>query len=544
MLQPSIYARGARNFVFPGQVDDWHAPGIWTSRGETRSAVDAAWLVEKVLGAARHRPHIWPGVPGAAERARAYGAYVGLRHYQQEGAAFLAERDYVILADQMGIGKTAEALAAAEARLSLGSIPDTQTPVVLVVAPALAKHVWKREIKKWTGYEAITLEGMRPDDSFRARYVIANYDILYSAQRREATGVLYDVARFPGWASTLAGRFLITIFDEAHLLRGRSSRRSAAAKMLCRGVPVVWALTGTPMPNYVRDLWGLIDIVTDGLHGKYWPWAKKYCEAKQGTHGWDDKGRSNVDELGQRLSFFMIGRTKDTVGLELPPMVREVYKIDVELTAPTRAEGVKALDKTSAVMSAFRRTAYAKRSAVVAQAVEGLQAGQKVVVALYMREQCDAVAKDIKSKVDCSVMLVHGDLSPEARDAQATTFRDAAPPCCFVCTIDSVGIAISLVGADLLIFGDLVPEPWKLLQMEKRTHRLDSKNSVLIRYMIATGTIDEGLAESVIEKLETLEQTLGTVGENAELSKMLGGKTTEEIVDSLFAKLLKGTQDA
>ena len=104
-------------------------------------------------------------------------------------------------------------------------------------------------------------------------------------------------------------------------------------------------------------------------------------------------------------------------------------------------------------------------------------------------------------------------------------------------TIDSVGIAISLVGADLMLFGDVVAEPWKLLQAEKRGHRFDSKKSLLVRYLIATGTIDEGLAEAVIDKLAALDETIGAQGENQNLSVVLGARSSEEIVDELFAKL-------
>ena len=480
----------------------------------------------------------------ARERAFAYGEHwttpdgKKLRSYQCEGAAFLAERDYALLTDQMGLGKTNEALVAAEGRLSLGAIPSPSTPAVLIVCPALAKRNWQREIKRWTGYEAMILDGLRPEEFEPTRYVIANYDILHGAQRKDAAGVVFDRTDLPGWAPTLRGlNFPIVIFDEAHILRGRSSRRTQACRDLCTQTPVVWGLTGTPMPNYVRDLWSILDVITGGLFGKYYAFARAHCDGTDGQYGFLDKGQSRLDELRGRLTFFVLGRNKDSVGLELPPMTREVYKIDVEVSAPTVHEGHKALDKGAAVASAFRSTARAKRSVVIAQAVEALEAHQKVVVFLYMREQCDAVAKSIKDKWDGLVIPVHGDMSPEGRDRAAQTFREASGATCFVATVDSVGIAISLVGADLVLFGDLVAEPWKLLQAEKRCHRFDSKNSVLVRYLIATGTIDEGLAEAVIDKLAVLDETIGAQAENADLSKALGARSNEEIVNTLFARL-------
>jgi SNF2 family DNA or RNA helicase len=545
VLQPSVHARGARNYLFKGAMDDYHAPGADIRRTETRCAVDAAWLVQSVLGQPVQAPPIWPGVPGARERAIAFGKHVGLWNYQLDGAAFLAERDYALLTDQPGVGKTAQSLIAAEARLSLASIPSPTTPVVLVLSPALAKRHWQREIKRWTGHDAEVLATLTPGPIPQTRYVIANYDILHGANKRDAAGVVHKVDTLPGWCGVLAGQFLIVIADEAHLLRGRKSQRTRAAKEVCKRVPVVWGLTGTPIPNYIRDIWALVDLLSDGLFGPYWNFARAHCDGRQGQYGWVDTGSSRLEELGRRLTFFALGRTADSVKLELPEKRREIYRIDVTVSAPTVHEGHEAMSKSSFVAKALRLTARAKRSAVVQQAVEALEAKQKVIVFLYMREQCDAVAKAIKTAVDCPVSCVHGDLSPDGRDAQAKAFREVQAPACFVATIDSVGLAISLVGADLMLFGDLVPEPWKLVQAEKRAHRIGGTTRLLVRYLIGTGTLDEGVAESVISKLSTIEQAMGVETDNQDMKVLLGGRTDESIVDDLFAKLraMKGGGD-
>jgi len=548
ILQPSLHGRGVRNYVYSGEVDEWHAPGVLVKGGASRCAVDAAWLVERVLGPAKKAPVIWPGVPGVRDRAVQLGADRGLYHYQQEGAAFLAERDYAGLFDQPGVGKTAQSLIAAEARLAMAVVPSPTMPCVLILCPALAKRHWQREVTKWTGHEASVLQSLTPTELPQTRYVICNYDILYGAQRRDASGVKHEVEHLPGWAMTLAGRFPIVIIDEAHAYRGRQSRRTQVTKKMLKGVPVVWALTGTPMPNYVRDLWALIDLISDGLWGfSYWSWAKKYCGAAQAQYGWKDTGADNLPELSARMTYFTIGRSADTVGLELPEKRREIYRVDVTVSAPTVHEGHQAMTKSGFVAKALRMTARAKRSAVVAQVVEALEAKQKVVVFVYMREQAEEVAKAVREKIDCPISCVHGDLTPDGRDKQAEIFREIAAPAAFIATIDSVGVAISLVGADLVLYGDLVPEPWKLLQSEKRCHRHGSTKRVLVRYLIGTGTLDEGVAETVVEKLAAIEAALGADSESQEVSGMLGGerKTDETIIDGLFARLkaMKGSGD-
>ena len=544
MLQASIHARGARPYVFAGLADEYHAPGSTYRNGDTHCAVDAAWLMSRVLGAPKKFPQNWPGVPGAREaviqRAAAWRTPDDkqLRAYQVDGAAFLAERDYAILCDAPGLGKTSQALTAAEARLTLGVVPSVEMPVVSILCPALAKRHWQREVKRWTGHESVVLDGLRPDvDQLSARYVIANYDILYGSRRSDPTGVIHEREDLPGWGKTLRGRFLIVIADELHLLRGARSRRTQAAQEVALNSAVVWGLTGTLIPNYVRDVFAPVNFVTGGLWGKYYPWAQAYCDAHQAQYGWVDKGASRTEELRERLSLFAVGRTADSVKLELPPMQRERYSVDVTVTAPTVHEGAKTLDRGRLIANAFRHTARAKRPAVVQQAVEALEAKQKVVVFVYMREQCDAVAKDIAHRIDCTMLAVHGEMSPEGRDKMATTFREAQAPACFVATIDSVGLAISLVGANLVIFGDLVPEPWKMYQAELRCHRFDSQNPVLIRYLLATGTIDESYAETVIDKIESIQSVLGASGDQAALGAVMGSRSNEEIVDTLFSRL-------
>jgi len=545
ILQPSLHPRGGRPFVFSGEIDSVHAPGALIKNGATRCAVDAAFLVERILGEPKRVPAMWPGVPGARERAYQLGQQEredGLRPYayQLEGAAFLAERDYALLLDEMGVGKTSQALLAAEARLSLASIPAPTTPVVLILCPALAKRHWQREVMKWTGHEAAVLESLTPTELPQNRYIIANYDILYGAQRRDAAGVVFGVDHLPGWAMSLAGRFLIVIADEAHMLRGRQSRRTKAVKAMCRSIPVFWALTGTPVPNYIRDLWALFDVITDGLQGfSYWDWAKRYCGAVQAQYGWKDTGSDNLEELQARMTFFCLGRTSASVNMQLPEKRREIFRVDVTVTAPTVHEGHLAMAKGGFVAKALRRTAVAKRAAVVAQTLEVLEAKQKIVVFCYMREQADEIVKAVRAKIDCPVYCVHGDLSPDGRDAQATVFRNVQAPAAFVATIDSVAVAISLVGANLVLFADLVPEPWKLLQAEKRCHRHGSTERVLVRYLIGTGTLDEAVADTVIAKLATIEQALGGADDQQELNTVLGGgkRKDEEIIGSLFERL-------
>jgi len=543
ILPASPHARGRRPFVFRGEWYGAPVPGVVnTGKGTIRAAVDAAWIFD---GLALTSGAPWP--PPLSITSLFLAAQPNaLPAFQREGAQFLTERDYAILADEMGLGKTVQALIAAETRLSHVYGAPANAPHVLILCPALAKKHWQREIKKWTGHDAAILDGLAAGDLPQARYIVCNYDILYGQRRRDAAGKMHDVERLGGWRKVLkAAKFPIVICDEAHNLRGEKSRRTQAVKDVCEDSVCVWLLTGTPMPNHVRDIWALWDLCSKGLAGWFWPFARAYAGAYRTQYGWTADGQSNLDELAKRLGFFMLGRTKAAVALQLPEKRREIVPVDVGEGAaaanrvPMRSDMHER--KANVVADALRRTAYAKRPAVVEMAREALAAGQKVVVFVYLRESVEKIAAELADGPG-RVLPVHGGQSAEARDAAATEFRQHVGPACFVATIDSAGVAISLVGADLVIFGDLVWEPAKLLQAEGRTHRYGSTTRVLVRYVIAAGTIDEKVQEAVIEKLSTVEAAIGGMGDGKELTMQLGRdmSTSEQILERLFQALTGG----
>ena len=64
-----------------------------------------AWIVERLLQEPPvATPKAWPGLDTVGERAREIARAWDLYDYQYEGAAFLASRDWAILADAPGVG--------------------------------------------------------------------------------------------------------------------------------------------------------------------------------------------------------------------------------------------------------------------------------------------------------------------------------------------------------------------------------------------------------------------------------------------------------
>ena len=147
-------------------------PGIIKRLREADFFVDIeAALAERL---AEYEVQLWHDVQAAKERANAFDEEMRTRGkhlfpYQFTGVTWLAMKHGALLADEMGLGKTLQTLAALPARAA-----------VLVIAPAVAKGVWRREIRAWRPQLHVSvLEGR---DSFRwperGEVVIVNYDIL------------------------------------------------------------------------------------------------------------------------------------------------------------------------------------------------------------------------------------------------------------------------------------------------------------------------------------------------------------------------------
>ena len=139
-----------------------------------------------------------------------------------------------LLADEPGLGKTAQALLAAAAS---NSYP------LLVVVPNVVKTNWAREVERWTpGRTATVVHGDGKDVDAFSYVVIVNYEIL---------------DRHVGWLGRFGFKGMVV--DEAHFIKNLKSERSKHVLTLSRSIRATYpkalliALTGTPLINSIED---------------------------------------------------------------------------------------------------------------------------------------------------------------------------------------------------------------------------------------------------------------------------------------------------
>lgn len=311
--------------------------------------------------------------------------------HQVEGIAFALANKSVILADDMGLGKSLQATMAAY-HLSLEE--ENNDCPILVICPATLRINWMREIFKWLGEDAGPVQVVsanktrtffkdetnkkeaRNGDKFielahprggshkhypkkgiskHAKWVIINYDILLKMRK--------EIIK---WAKDSGCKIMIA--DEAHYLKNADSQRSRAVfgfkevwhehletgekiktlpkdkelhkqykktyvprPGIYKSIPIIMPLTGTPITSKNADLFPLAKLIRHELADNKKGFLMRYCaQDLGGRYGKNYDGSNNTTELIDRLSDKMLQRMKHDV-LDLPEKQRNYRYIDIDL---------------------------------------------------------------------------------------------------------------------------------------------------------------------------------------------------------------------
>lgn len=237
---------------------------------------------------------------------------IDLEPYQLEGARFLAERTQAFLADEPGVGKTAQAIRACD---MVGAVN------ILVLVPASVRVNWLREFETFSPFDrdgvAIFNGKARPCPQ---GVTVCSYDMLADKKIR---------------ASLLARQWDVLILDEAHMLKTRTAKRTRAVYgRKCDGLACLvasasrcWRLSGTPAPNHVDELWTHLHAA--GLYARsYYDFVDEFCTGFNSDYGFRITGTRNADRLKALLKPFMLRRKKDDVIPKLPPIEFEHHIIE------------------------------------------------------------------------------------------------------------------------------------------------------------------------------------------------------------------------
>ena len=414
-----------------------------------------------------------------------------LRPFQRAGVQYALTQRRTFLADEQGLGKTVQALAALEA--------DAAYPAV-VVCPASLKLTWRREAHHWLPHRTVAvLSGRSTTGWHRARagqadIVILNYDIV------------------DGHVESLAGRGLqAAVFDESHYCKEPRAKRTKACVKLAARLPedaLRLALTGTPILNRPKELVSqlrLIGRLDDFGSGAAMARRFKGADALERLH-WHLRSHCYVRRLKQDVLPQLPPKRQVTIPVELANeaeyRLAERNVVDWLRTQPLdlkdlRAKVAAALRNERLVqLNKLRQLAgRGKLDAAIAWLDDFVASGEPLVVfADHIELQDELVARFP------GALHVLGADSPQARDQAVREFQRDDGPQLIVCSLRVAGQGLTLTRASNVAFLELDWTPARLAQAEDRCHRIGQASAVTAWYLLAPDTIDETMADLLAAK--------------------------------------------
>ncbi|HEV7951006.1 MAG TPA: DEAD/DEAH box helicase [Glaciihabitans sp.] len=427
-----------------------------------------------------------------------------------------------LLADEPGLGKTAQAL--------LGASVSNSYPL-LVVVPNVVKTNWAREVELWTPQRTATVvHGDGKDVDAFSDVVIVNYEVL---------------DRHVGWLSRFGFKGMVV--DEAHFIKNLTSQRSKHVLALSRSIratsprALMIALTGTPLINQIDDfraIWQFLGWIDDkkplpelmealedtGLTPADFGF---FAEARQAVIDMGIVRRKKVDvaadiparrvadipvelddELGRSIREAEAALTARLVEryrrrLSLRKAEADDYDIDrdrlIRLVAREELEDTKSSKTGENVFTMVRRIGQAKATLAADYTAQLARNVGKVVFFAKHIDVMDAAEAHF-AKVGLGSVSIRGDQSPKARQAAIDAFASDPDVSVVVASLTAAGVGLNLQAASNVVLAELSWTSAEQTQAIDRVHRIGQELPVTAWRIIAAQTIDARIAELIDSK--------------------------------------------
>jgi SNF2-related domain/Helicase conserved C-terminal domain/SWIM zinc finger len=457
---------------------------------------------------------------GPAEQPAGFNG--SLRGYQREGLGwmhFLRRFSFGgCLADDMGVGKTAQVLALLESRRELRTQAQVEGPSLVVVPKSLIFN-WKQEIQRFTpqlrvlDYTGIGRSITREMDEFSL------YDVIlttYGTLRRDALHFRDKV-------------FDYVILDEAQAIKNSNTESAKAARLLRANHRL--ALSGTPVENHLGELWSLFEFLNPGMLGT----SGAFPLAAASKRDPDGETRKL---LSRALRPFLLRRTKEQVAKQLPPKIEQT--IYCEMETRQRALYNELRDHyRDALLHKIGRLGIAKSKIQVLEALLRLRQAachpglvdRKLVkdpsakLGVLM-EQLHAVIEEghkalVFSQFTSLLAIVRTSLASDGIeyeyldgktvDRQARVERFQQDPGCplFLISLKAGGVGLNLTAADYVFILDPWWNPAVEAQAVDRTHRIGQERQVFAYRLIARDTVEEKVLQLQETKRNLADAIIG-----------------------------------
>ena len=539
----------------------WRVPLSWTTCLALRSTFRSDLEIKPTLGAwAANQLETRIAPANALRELETYEGDEVLFPHQRAGVAFLATAKRALLADEPGLGKTAQAIRA------LKELNDRGEDVfpILIVCPNTLKNNWAREFARWwpdVSTQVIKGSAVQRKKQFEqpAQIFIINWESLRSHSRLSPYGsISLTRCRACGGQDEKISenrcevhlrelnnfKFKAVVADEIHRSKDPKSKQSRALWSASGTSEIRFALTGTPIANNVVDLWSILHWISP----KDWPsktkWIDRMVDVMLNAFG----GMMVLgvkpqmqDEFYKSVNPYMRRMLKKVVLPNLPPVLKE--RRDVEMSTKQKKayeqmrdlmiselESGDTLAAPSVLTQTIRLLQFASSYATIAtnevtgepRAVldapsckidalmddigNGDFGDDSVAVSAVSKQLINLLSAELTKK-KISHGLITGDQDEDERQKAIDDFQSGAIKW-ILFTAQAGGVGITLTSARRLI---MLQRPWSLVdykQVLDRVHRIGSEihDSIVITDYVTEGTIEERVIQVLETKADNFEQ--------------------------------------
>jgi SNF2 family DNA or RNA helicase len=499
--------------------------------------------------------------------------------HQKAGVAYLAAAKQALLADEPGLGKTAQAIRA------LKKLRDNGEEVfpILITCPNTLKSNWKREFERWWPELDVTIikgsaTKRRVLFEESSQVFIINWESLRSHSRLLGYGsiALARCTDCGGHDSKISEArcevhkrelneidFKSVVADEIHRSKDPKSKQTRALWAASGDAKIRFALTGTPIAKDVVDLWPILHW----LKPEEWPsktkWIDRYVNTMLNAFGGmmvlglkPEKEAEFYSSINPRMRRMLKSIVlpwlpdvmNDRRDVEMNPKQLKAYRqMSENMIAMLEADGElnaatgEVIVATDPLVQTTRLLQFANAYATV----EVNEAGQEKVLLSEPSCKVDALMDDMKngdfgddSVAVCAVSrqlieilsarmekegIKHGLITgaqSETERQQAVDDFQAGKVKWILFTAQAGGVGITLTTARRLV---MLQRPWSLVDYKQaldRVHRIGSEihDSILITDYVTEGSIEERVIDALDIKAENFEEI---VKDKEQLKKML-----------------------
>lgn len=423
--------------------------------------------------------------------------------FQRVGVNHLLTNKRAILADQMGLGKTFQALASTEILLKENDISR-----VLIISPASVKHQWTSEITASTDHSFIIFHKSKDVEKWIKNptsdsYVVVNYELV---QR--------NIELFKSI------KFDVIIIDEAQRIRNFETKTWQAIKQLKSDF--LFLLSGTLVENKLDDLFSIMEVIDPEVLGPKW---KFDLEHKAFDSLGKFLGYRDLKSLRNRVASKILRRLKKDVLKELPDLtettnyvhltpeqaylelhyreeaqvllaksgVRELTFIEKKILQQLLLKARQACNAAELCTKEAKTPGSPKLDEFenIIEEICGGDPDAKILVFSEWVEMLNLASKRL-DKLGIEYVSFNGSIPTIKRQQLINSFKTDPKKKVFLSS-DAGGEGLNLQEANHVIHLELPWNPSRLDQRSSRAHRINQHKNVQVTYLVSSSGIERGI---------------------------------------------------